>query len=294
MKLAKQILKSLREDGCFSVEFADPREYHALKPELEKAAKIPVVSKSMLIDFMEDPYKFHWKQAQGEQKKSEALRKGSLIDCLTLTPDMTGDLYIVDKIDRRTKAGKEREAEALATGKEIVTPDEYDAAMRIASMAKRELESRMDQYRTQVASYFVTDEVQGEKLPTPVIITGMFDVLPVNKEFPIIDMKTTSRNITNEKEVNRNMAEYGYGVQAAMYIDLALLGMGESRRFAFFYVTVSEPTRMRLVRVNMTDIELYRARYFEAVREYAFAWKNNIWGGPVLPDMVYEVPAWDM
>ena len=294
METAKDIALTLEYDGCYCCRVTDTREYHAMKKALEKKTKFPVVSKSLLIDFMADPYGCHWKQTAGEEERSEALRKGALIDCLTLTPELAGDVYVVEEVNRRTNAGKARVAELEGAGKAIVGPEEYEAARRVAMLARGELEARLGEYKTQVAAYFVTDEVQGEKLATPVIVTGMFDVLPDNETLPIVDLKTTSRSIVNPKEINRNMAEYGYGVQAAMYIDLALFGMGESRKFMFFYVTVSEPTRMRFVDVNMTDIELYRARYFDGLKAYAAAWNGDDWGSALLPDMVYEVPAWDM
>ena len=293
METAKEIARVLRNDGCYCCRVSDTREYHAMKKELEKKMKLPVVSKSLLIDFMADPYGFHWRQTAGEEDKSEALRKGSLIDCLTLTPDAAGDFYVVGKADRRTKAGKELAARVEAEGKELVSQEEYESALRTASLAKRELDARLGEYKTQVAAYFVTDEVKGEKLATPVIVTGMFDVLPDNENLPIVDLKTTSRNIVNPKEINRNMAEYSYGIQAAMYIDLALCGMGEERKFSFFYVSLDEPTRMRWVCVNLADVEMYRARCFAALAAYAYAWKFDVWGQAVLPDMVYDVPQWD-
>lgn len=291
--LVAAVMGGLKEDGCWSGQVV-PEVYHAAKRELERRMKLPVVSKSSLLDFMEDPYAFHWRQVSGEEEKSEALRKGALIDCLTLTPELAGDLYVVEEVNRRTNAGKARVAELDGAGKVIVSPEEYEAARKVGMLARGELEARLGEYRTQVAAFIVTDEAGGEKLEVPVVICGMFDVLPIDEAFPIIDLKTTSRSIVNPKEINRNMAEYGYGVQAAMYIDLALFGMGESRKFMFFYVTVSEPTRMRFVDVNMTDIELYRARYFDGLKAYAAAWKGDDWGSAVLPDMVYEVPAWDM
>ncbi len=290
--LVAEVCAGLKGDGCWSGRVV-PEVYHAAKKELEKQMKLPVVSKSSLLDFMEDPYAYHWKRVSGEEERSEALRKGALIDCLTLTPELAGDLYVVGKADRRTKAGKELAAQVEAEGKELVGQEEYEAALRTAGMARRELDARLGEYRTQVAAFIVTDEAGGEKLEVPVVICGMFDVVPEDGGLPIVDLKTTSRNIVSEREVSRNMAEYGYGFQAAMYIDLALFAMGEERSFCFFYVTVSEPTRMRFVDVNMTDIELYRAGYFEGLRAYAAAWKGDNWGGAVLPDMVYEVPAWD-
>lgn len=293
MKLATEIIKKLRTESCHSMDVSYPKIYHELKREIEKSAKVPVVSKSSLVDFMADPYKHHWKQASGEQEKSDALRKGALIDCLTLTPDLISEQYVIADVNRRTNEGKARVAAAQEAGKEIISLAEYEAANRIASMARRELQARLGEYKTQVACYILVDELNNEKLATPVIITGMFDLLPTNENAPLTDLKTTSRPITNRADINRNMAEYGYGVQAALYVDLARFALGQDRWFNFFYVSLDEPTRMRWVLVNNADLELYRQRYYEAVKSYAYAWKFDDWGSAILTDMVYDVPAWD-
>lgn len=47
----------------------------------------------------------------------------------------------------------------------------------------------------------------------------MIDILPNDEEMPIIDMKTTSRP-WKIPAVDRDMARYGYGWQAALYCDL--------------------------------------------------------------------------
>lgn len=294
MKLSKKIAKALEKESRYSFQVSNPREYHEAKKELEKAMKLPVVSKSLLADFMTDPYRYHWKQAAGEQEKSDALRKGALIDCLTLTPDLAGEQYVVEEVNRRTNAGKARVAELEAAGKDIISPAEYDSASRIAAMAKRELDLRLGEYQTQTACYILIDSLNDEELATPVIVTGMFDVLPANENAPLTDLKTTSRAITNRQDVNRNMAEYGYGMQAAMYVDLARIVLNQERWFNFFYVSLDEPTRMRWVLMNNADLELYRQRYFEAIKAYAYAWAFDEWGSAVLPDMTYDVPQWDM
>ena len=88
-----------------------PEVYHAAKGEVERKLRCPVVSKSLLWDFMKDPYGSRWRAIQEVRKESEALRKGSLVDCLTLTPELFGELYVVEEVNRRTNAGKARVAE---------------------------------------------------------------------------------------------------------------------------------------------------------------------------------------
>lgn len=290
--LAAAVSGGLKEKGCWS-GVVMPEVYHAAKKEVEAKLRCPVVSKSLLWDFMKDPYGARWRALEGVRKESEALRKGALVDCLTLTPELFGDMYVVEEVNRRTNAGKARVAELEAAGKVIVSPDEYEAARKVAMLARGELGRGLGEFRTQVACWARVEEVEGVELACPVVITGMFDALPGEAGLPIVDLKTTSRSIVDAREVSRNMAEFGYGIQAAVYSDLCQLVLGEERGFRFFYVSLEEPVRMRWVDVNACDVELYRARYFAALRAYAECWAGDNWGSAVLPDMTYEVPVWD-
>ena len=290
--LVAAVCAGLKGEGCWS-GVVMPEVYHAAKGEVERKLRCPVVSKSLLWDFMRDPYGARWRAIQEVKKESEALRKGSLVDCLTLTPELFGDLYVVEEVNRRTNAGKARVAELEGAGITILTPREYDEARKVAMLARGVLES-LGGYRSQVACWARVAEVEGEALACPVVITGMFDALPDEAALPIVDLKTTSRSIVDAREVCRNVAEFGYGVQAAVYTDLCQLVLGEERGFKFLYVSTEEPVRLRWVGVDAVDLELYRARFYAALRAYAKAWAVDYWGDAVLPDMTYEVPAWDM
>lgn len=290
--LVAAVCAGLKENGWWSGQVM-PEVYHAAKGEVERRMKCPVVSKSLLWDFMKDPYGSRWRAIQEVKKESEALRKGALVDCLTLTPELFEDMYVVEEINRRTNAGKARVAELEAAGKVIVAPEEYERARKVAMLARGVLES-LGGYRTQVACWALVDEVGGEALECPVVITGMFDVLPDEVVLPVVDLKTTSRSIVDEREVCRNVAEFGYGIQAAVYADLCQLVLGEERGFRFLYVSTEDPIRLRWVRVDGCDIEMYRARYYAALRDYAHCWSEDYWGDAVLTPMVYEPPVWEV
>ncbi len=292
--LVAEVSSQIKKDGCYH-KFVEPDVYHAAKKELEEKFKCPVVSKSILWDFMNDPYGARWRAISEEKKDTEALRKGSLIDCLTLTPECFENLYAVEEINRRTNAGKARAAELEEAGKSIITPKEYEDAKRVATLARTAIENYLSVYHTQLACWAMLDEVNGEKLPCKVILTGMFDAIGGEQlNSPIVDLKTTSRSIISKAEINRNMAEYGYGIQAAIYSDLSSLVLKQDRPFLFLYVSLDQPTRMRWVNINPCDVEMYRARYYQALHEYTSCWKNDDWGDAMLPYMTYEVPAWDL
>jgi exodeoxyribonuclease VIII len=67
-------------------------------------------------------------------KPSDAMRQGSLVDCLITQPERVDALYrVAPTVDRRTKAGKELWAEALASAgdAELITEDWMVNAQRI-------------------------------------------------------------------------------------------------------------------------------------------------------------------
>ena len=67
-------------------------------------------------------------------KPSDAMRQGSLVDCLLTQPERMSELYrVAPTVDRRTKAGKEAWADALADAgdAELITQEWMDTATRI-------------------------------------------------------------------------------------------------------------------------------------------------------------------
>lgn len=70
---------------------------------------------------------------------NDAMRQGSLVDCLALTRDQFDTRYVLmpEGMDRRTKAGKEKYAELQADGREIISME----WLKIADMICVELEA---------------------------------------------------------------------------------------------------------------------------------------------------------
>ncbi|MCD8071132.1 MAG: PD-(D/E)XK nuclease-like domain-containing protein [Akkermansiaceae bacterium] len=285
---AAQVREALRKQG-FARGAVKPASYHAWKSQLGE----PCVSKSTLIDFMRNPFKFRWEQEHGGKEETAAMRKGSLIDCLVLTPELFENLYAVEEINRRTKEGKAREAELLEQGKTILTPKELAEAQNIEDAAVRAL-TRFAPYGTQEAMWVRLTHVGSYELPQPVIVSGMLDVRPGAAELPLLDLKTTSADLTSENELNRAMANFGYGIQAAMYVDLWQTCTGEAREFAFLFVSTDTPAQTRIVRVGEGTLELYRRRYREAIARFSECAENGVWGAQELPEIEYRPPMWEI
>lgn len=291
--LLAELIPALKKYGTYTTDMV-PYCYHAVKPLLESKLKMPVVSKSSLSFFMKDPYGYRWAALSGETRKTDALSKGALIDCIALTPELVHNFYaVVDAPDKRGKTWKDSAAAAEKEGREPVLLKEYEAACRISRKVTEALEKHYpDGYTEQTGMWAIVENVGGVPLETPVILTGMIDILPFNENLPICDLKTTSFPLYSEDALNRNIYEYAYTLQAAIYSDLYQATGGTDRGFELLFTSVAEPTRTRFVRINPREIAAARLRYTEGLRNYAYAWKHDEWGHTELPDMEYEPPAW--
>lgn len=275
----------------YAIGAVNPQDYHAWKSRLG----MPCVSKSSLLDFMRNPYKYRWDAERGIKKSGKALAVGSLIDCLTLTPDLTGSLYVCEQVDRRTKAGKARAAELDAKGITPVSPEDMEVASMAARHARELIEGLCCRgWQSQVGMWVVVDTIGAVQLATPIVVTGMLDVCPFAASDPLIDLKSTSVNLADNAEVNRNMAVYGYGYQAAMYRDLFAAVTGEERDFAFVFVASEAPCQVRRVEVDSATLCAYRRRYQLALIDYAECAAQGRFGSLELECMSYNPPAWEL
>lgn len=289
----KDVVAALRADGCCIGTVAEPEEYHTWKAELEAEFGCPVVSKSVLADFAAGAYRHHWNKTHGVKKESAELAFGSAVDCRALTPKLWESRYCVEDIDRRTKAGKERAAELEAKGVQVLKPAEFEVIEAAAKRANSHLAAECVRFTAQVGMWAYLKEVDGEPLPCPVIVTGMIDILP-DDDCPysdeILDLKTTSADVTDEQKLFFTMEDFHYGIQAAIYLDLFNLCEPDEKPrdgFGFLFVGSSAPAMSRMVMMDSVCIAAHRAEYCALLRQYCAAWASGDWGSPMMEEVYY-------
>lgn len=301
------VLRALRERGACA-GLVRPWEYHAWKPMLEAALGCPVVSKSTLAEFSRGAFKYHWARENKVEKKSASMELGSLVDCLVLTPDYFDELYLCEaKLVAVKKDGtpyangqqdpeqKKRWEAAAAEGVTVLTPDELAKGEAIAAQARRHLAQYgmpdEGEFMSQYAVWVYMTELDGVPLACPVVVTGMFDILPDVSD-DIWDLKTTSEDVSNIERLCYTMEDYKYGLQAAIYLDLYNVVEPDDKRdkFRFLFVGTAEPYMSRVVGMDSTVIDMYREEYRRLLREYCVAWKMGDWGAPE-QSMVWFMPS---
>ena len=304
------VLAALRKEGraCGPV---NPGEYHCWKPMLEAELGCPVVSKSTLADFGANPYKFKWEQENGVRKTSESLALGSLVDCLTLTPHLFAEQYLCEPVRVQLKKdgtpyadGRQdpaQRAEWLAKeedGVHVISEEMLAKGKAIAAQAELHLDMlglrQGKTYQSQIGMWAYLTELGGQRLATPVIITGMLDICP--KGGALVDLKTTSVDISSATKVSYTTEDYHYGLQGALYTDLWQLCSCEAKPrygFVFLYVSTAPPYMSRELRMTNDVLDLYRPEYQRLVRRYADCWKTNDWGDAMLEPINYQPSSWE-
>ena len=298
------VLVRLQTDG-YAIGAVNPKEYHKWKDQLAAALDVPVTSKSDLGDFAQSSLRYRYNKEHGVKKCSDALRMGSLVDCLTLTPELFDKEYLCEpKRVAITKDGKphakgwqdpkqkEEWEAAEASGITVLTPEEFEKAKGIAGRATEHLAERGlmlgKTFQSQVAMWVCLRSVGGVPLACPVVVTGMMDILPLGGG-SIWDLKTTSMPVENEVKLMYTLEDFHYGVQAALYTDMFNLCTGEQRdEFSFLFAGTGElPVMSREVTLQTEALDFYRAMYERWLVAFALAHATGDWGVPTLPRKFY-------
>lgn len=315
----KGVLGELSTNGC-CIGLVRPKEYHAWKPMLEKAFGCPVVSKSSLGDFMESPYRYHYNVTHDVRKESAALRMGSMIDCMALTPHLwdaeyaepwqpseprrvqlkkDGSPYADGRQDAAQKAAWEAERAAFderceQEGITILREGELERVREVAGQVTEHL-AQMGlvlgkTFVSQVGMWMYVDSIDGTPLPQPLIVTGMIDICPMQESREgayLVDLKSTSRSVENAEGLFYAIEDFHYGLHV-LYLDLFNWCTGASRdSFAFLFVTSALPAMSRVVRMGASELELHRVDYKNALVRFSRCWASGDWGSPMLETRFY-------
>ncbi|MGN0869480.1 MAG: hypothetical protein ACI4O9_08175 [Akkermansia sp.] len=290
------VVAALRERGS-ACGVVDPTDYHTWKRSLADEFGCPVVSKSSLCDFDDNPYRYRYNEIHGVRKECAGFLLGSLVDCIALTPKLFDVQYAVEELDLRTKAGRARRDELAALGKVPVKQEDYDLACELALRVVDHLSS-MGWYLhassypcncwSQVGLFVYLSEIDGVPLASPLIVTGMVDICPDEGD-ALLDLKTTRQDPSDSTALFYAMEDFHYGVGAALYLDLFNVCTGEERcRFGHLFVGNQLPAMSRTVWLGVSELEVYRRDYKAMLRRFATAAATDYWGDDQLPDAFYQ------
>lgn len=205
-----------------------PSDYFSLK----KIDGVLVRSNSMLKQFDRDPQLF---KLGIETEETEAMKAGSLFDCLLTSPHRFAVDYVISEYDEfRSKESKEwREAQTAI----VVKRTEVEAA--VERIEKIQNDARWQEITAGSVAFQVglRSDIEGRPFKS------LLDVLP-DEDGPygdaIVDVKH-SGTMENVDDVLRTCRRFNYNHQGGLYRGLANLNGLKRTRYVLFIVPSSGP-----------------------------------------------------
>jgi hypothetical protein len=251
------------------------------------------ISNSMLSVLKTSPQEFDQRfisrtlEAPGP---TPAMRIGTLIHCLALEPEHFYDRYIIKPsgMDRRTKEGKEAYSDLVASGKEIIEPDEYKLAFDCVQALNRHDQISSVLGKAIIGYGLIEERVDFEFNGVP--MRSKQDVILTSINL-IIDVKTTQA--ANPIDFAKSVANYGYARQAALYQHAAEQRFGSKFRFLFAVVSKQAPHEVACYELDDDAQQQGLEEAIQLTNEYKYRLESNDW----LPSwskgvVVISLPKW--
>ncbi len=223
-----------------------------------------------------------------DQHDTPALAFGRAVHAAILEPDVFHQQFAVaPNCDRRTKDGKAAYEAFVAAnqGKEIVAPDDFASAVRIAEVvhahpfAGKLLKLRES---TEVSAVW-RDEKTG------LTCKGRADALSPRVK-TVIDIKTTEDASPDEFE--RSVFKWGYYRQAAFYLDgLKACGL-DYTRFVIVAVEKKPPHGICVFQLDEDSIDYGRKDYRSLLNVYRRCVDSGEWPGYPPQVQTIGLPEW--
>lgn len=236
-------------------------EYHSNKRYVSSSVLKAIHKKSVYHVLNSEPY------------SSASLSLGTLIHTAILEPEnFDKDYYVMPKVDRRTKAGKDEYAKylELANGKEVVDQETID--IKDAIMANFNTNDQAVYYNQGVKEQSVYSEING------VLVKVRPDCYNAELGF-ISDPKTCQDN--SPKSFMRDVYKYGYHLQAAFYSDVVGI---DPANFVFTAIETKNPFSVQCYTLGEEHIDRGREAYTEALDK----WRHYMETGEVLSYEGYQ------
>lgn len=263
--------------------------------ELEEAVyrAAPGVSQSLLKEFKYSPA--HAKAAmEGGNETTKAQELGTAVHTLVLEPELFPKKYcLAPDIKRNSNAGKAEYAlwEEANAGKTPLNVSDIATCTGIADGVAKSAVAEMLRHSLKELAFFWTDAETG------VFCKGRLDAYTAGT---ILDLKTTSGNATSE-DFGRAVANFGYHIQAAFYLDGLTAAAAASpelasafqvNRFLFVVAEKAAPYGVSVMELPPEDIELGRAKYRQYLAEYSVCVAENQWPSYSNAIQTVRVPKW--
>ena len=223
------------------------------------------ISSHWLIAMLQSPAAC-WRKYLDPQRPAEeptdALRLGTLVHCLALTPRQLEREFIVADYERRSLAGRRAYVELAATGLTVIRPAELDKARALVAALRADPDARK--------------LLRGGKKERTIIRPRARGLLPLKARLDVhqesrrevIELKTT----WNIAAAEAAMTRYRYELSGAFYRDLV---RGQS--VTFIFVQSREPYDVLVMPMTRTQLQDGEMQWRTALEMFDTCWRLNQW-----------------
>ena len=226
---------------------------------------MPAISSHWLIAMLDSPRQCWEKYVNPQrptQEPTDALRLGTLVHCLTLTPNQLDHEFLVTAYERRSHAGKARYAELTETGFTVIKPAELEKARALVATLKADPDARR--------------LLKGGKKERMIIQPRARGLLPLKARLDIhhesqrqvVELKTTY----SIRAVETAMEHYRYPLSAAFYRDLS-----KSLSVVLVFIQTREPFEVAVIPLDNAHLQDGREQWQSALSRFDQCWAANDW-----------------
>jgi hypothetical protein len=226
---------------------------------------LPGISSHWLIAMLDSPATCYRKYIDPERPAEEptaALRLGTLVHGLALTPRQFEREFRVIHEDRRSRIGRAEWEWTLAQGWTPVKPAELDQARAIVAALQASPEARRLLHHGKKERTIIRPRQAG-LLP----LKARIDVHDESKR-QVVELKTT----WNLAAAQATMERYRYPLSAAFYREL-VRGQG----VVFVFVQTREPFEVAVIPMERQQLHAGREQWQTALARFDRCWTANDW-----------------
>lgn len=227
-----------------------PKEYHS-RLTCNRAnihAADSFLSKSVLWE-LDSRSLWKWRYHPLKKEPTAAMQWGSLIDCLTTTPELLSESIAISPHDSyRTKEAREWRDAQFAAKLILATKEDVELAKQAAKMLTETCKESADIFAKSKSQVIIAGRVLDVKCK------GLVDLAPEGEDF-LADLKTV--NDFSAEGFAKAVSNFGYHVQAGMYLNLwnAMFPDDQRTRFKFVWQESEAPFETCVTELSPPDIE---------------------------------------